>query len=51
MAVPSLKKVLIVTALGATLFSASLTVAGKMKAPSYWYYWSYGSSQYGAGAS
>ncbi len=47
MAIPGLKKVLIVAALGAALFLASFTVAGKMKADSYWYYWSYGSSQAG----
>ena len=46
MAIPSLKKVLIVAALGAALFLASFTVAGKMKADSYWHYWSYGSSEY-----
>ena len=61
MAIPGLKKVLIVAALGAALFLASFTVAGKMKADSYWYYWNndgssqsggasqYGSSQYGIG--
>ena len=48
MAIPGLKKVLIVAALGAALFLASFALAGKMKADSYWYYWSYGSSQYGA---
>lgn len=46
MAIPNLKKVLIVAALGAALFLASFTVAGKMKADSYWYYWNSGSSQY-----
>ena len=50
MAIIGLKKLLIVAALGAALFLASFTVAGKMKADSYWYYWSYGSSQY-SGAS
>ena len=54
MAIPSLKKVLIVAALGAALFLASFTLAGKMKADSYWYYWNssssqYSSSQYGGG--
>lgn len=58
MAIPSLKKVLIVAALGAALFLASFTVAGKMKADSYWYYWNssasysasqYSTSQYGGG--
>lgn len=57
MAIPSLKKVLIVAALGAALFLASFMVAGKMKADSYWYYSSsesgiesqYGASQYGGG--
>ncbi len=48
MAIPSLKKVLIVAALGAALFLASFTVAGKMKADSYWYYWDYSSSESGA---
>ena len=54
MAILSLKKVLIVAALGAALFLASFAVAGKMKADSYWYYWGgydssgYGSSQYGS---
>jgi rare lipoprotein A (peptidoglycan hydrolase) len=50
LAIPSLKKVLIVAALGAALFLASFTVAGKMKADSYWYYWSSESSQYSAGS-
>lgn len=60
MAITSLKKVLIVAALGGALFLASFTVAGKMKADSLWYYWDYsssqssgasqyGSSQYGSG--
>ena len=45
---------LIVAALGAALFLASFTLAGKMKADSYWYYWNtgysqYSSSQYGGG--
>lgn len=48
MAISSLKKVLIVAALGAALFLASFTVAGKIKADSYWYYWDYSSSEYGA---
>ena len=48
MAIPSLKKMLIVAALGAALFLASFTLAGKMKADSYWYYWDYSSSQYGS---
>lgn len=46
MAILSLKKVLIVAALGAALFLASFTVAGKMKADSYWYNWNSNSSQY-----
>ena len=48
MAIFSLKKMLIVAALGAALFLASFAVAGKMKADSYWNYWSYDSSQYAA---
>ncbi len=46
MAIFGLKKMLIVAALGAALFLASFTLAGKMKADSYWHYWGYGSSQY-----
>ena len=48
MAIFGLKKLLIVAALGAALFLASFTVAGKMKADSYWYYWDHSSSQYGS---
>ena len=50
MAILSLKKMLIVAALGAALFLASFTVAGKMKPDSYWYYWDYSSSESGAGS-